>query len=273
MSELELRTWFDDVAVPEGTVEMLATVAREAVAPFARARRRRRATAAAVAAALAAAGAAVAYELLDDDGLSVPSGPPPAREARLDSPLLSQLPWLFQPSGAPRVDEVPAQPSLAFPAGTTHEEALRSLFASVVGEGALPAGTRLGPPLPGRAAVALDPQRGVRIDLRAPWGYAVPTGRIQGPGLHGDRRRAADHDPAGDRGPGVRRPADRRAAGGHPGGDPAPARLPGDPGRGDPAALRPDRRRVTLGHRILGSCVGSAYVGGQPRSTASGRSS
>jgi hypothetical protein len=183
VSELELRTWFDDVAIPEGTVERLASVAREAVAPVARARRRRRATVAAVAAALGAAGAAVAYELLDDDGLSVPSGPPPARQARLGSALLSQLPWLFQPTGAPRVDEEPAQPSLAFPAGTTHEEALRSLFASVVGEGALPAGTRLGPPLPGRVAVALDPRRGVRIDLRAPWGYAVPSGRIRAPGF------------------------------------------------------------------------------------------
>ena len=183
MSELELRTWFDDVAIPEGTVERLALVAREAVAPFARARRRRRATVAAVAAALASAGAAVAYELLDDDGLSVPSGPPPAREARLESPLLSRLPWLFQPTGAPRVDEVAAQPSLEFPAGTTHEEALRSLFASVVGQGALPAGTRLGPPLPGGAVVALDPTRGVRIDLRAPWGYAVPSGRIRAPGF------------------------------------------------------------------------------------------
>ena len=187
MSELELRDWFDDIAVPDGTVERLAAVAREAVAPFARARRRRRATVVAVATALAAAGAAVAHELLDDDGLSVPAGPAPARQARLESPLLSRLPWLFQPSGAPRIGEVAEQPSLAFPAGTGYGEAVRRLFASVVGRGALPEGATLAPPLPAGVVVELGGAgRGVRLDLRAPWGYELPSGRISAPGFTAD---------------------------------------------------------------------------------------
>jgi hypothetical protein len=139
---------------------------------------------AAVATALAAATAAVAYELLDDDGLSVPAGPPPARVARLESPLLSKLPWLFQPSGAPRIDEVPEQPSLAFPAGTSYGEAVTRLFETVTGEGALPEEATLERALPvGVVAELGGAGRGIRIDLRAPWGYDLPAGRISAPGF------------------------------------------------------------------------------------------
>jgi hypothetical protein len=184
MSELELQRWFDDVAVPEGTVDMLASVARDAVRPYARARRRRRAVVVAVAAALAAATAAVAYELLDDDGLSVPAGPPPARVARLESPLLSRLPWLFQPSGAPRIDEVPEQPSLIFPEGTSYGRGVTRLFEAVSAEGALPEEARLDRPLPAGVVAELGGAgRGVRIDLRAPYGYDLPSGRISAPGF------------------------------------------------------------------------------------------
>jgi hypothetical protein len=100
------------------------------------------------------------------------------------TPALAGAPWLSGPPGAPqRIDEVPPRPSLVFPAGTAYPRALQAFYDAVSGRGELPAGARLGPPLPEGKVVSLPPTSAgrVSIDLRAPFGYWVPSGVILAP--------------------------------------------------------------------------------------------
>jgi hypothetical protein len=100
------------------------------------------------------------------------------------SPELAGAPWLFQPDGSPRYDDEATRPSLVFPVGTTHAEALNQLYRSVALAGRLPAKSKLSPPLPaGKVFSPGTTRTGPAIDLRAPWGYD-PVGRqIAAPSL------------------------------------------------------------------------------------------
>lgn len=106
-----------------------------------------------------------------------------ARAAIDADPILSRAPWIRQHGARPRVQEVDPLPSLVFPAGVDYPAALQSLYTSVAATGRLPAGTALGPPLaPGRVVeLPTDPTRGVALDLRAPFGYALPGGQVLPP--------------------------------------------------------------------------------------------
>lgn len=135
------------------------------------------------AAALAvAAGSAVGAVTYLSDGGSI-GDTPAARERIADTPALAFGPWFHQPEGSPRLADVPARPSLVFPPGTTYEEAVGELLESVKSAGGIPAGTALADPLPSGKVIMTpaDPDDGIRLDLRAPFGYAVPSGRILPP--------------------------------------------------------------------------------------------
>jgi hypothetical protein len=111
----------------------------------------------------------------------VPAGPR-ARAAVAESAILAHAPWIRQSgAGAPLFQETPPVSSLTYPAGTTYAEALDRLLRSVVEHGALPEGTSLGPPLTGGVVWSGSPADRPSLDLRAPWGYAVPAGRIRAP--------------------------------------------------------------------------------------------
>jgi hypothetical protein len=179
----------DEIPVPEGLEDRVAAAARATVragGAGARVRRRRRRRVAILAtAALAAgvAGSAAGYWLATrDDGVNaVPAGPE-ARAAISESAVLARLPWLSQPGGSPALADTPAAPSLAFPPGTTYRVALDRLLRSVVERGALPEGTTIRTALP--AGVVWAPGGGrtaPRLDLRAPFGYVLASGRIQAP--------------------------------------------------------------------------------------------
>ena len=101
------------------------------------------------------------------------------------TPALAGAPWLTGGYPPTRIGEAAARPSLVFPPGTTYPEALQSFYAAVSRDGALPAGTKLGAPLP-LGKVVRRPGgsfRGLAIDLRAPFGYLVPSGVVLGPQL------------------------------------------------------------------------------------------
>jgi hypothetical protein len=151
---------------------------------------RRRAGALAVAGALVLAGSALAAALLTSGTSPDPrigSFVDPASEARFQSiPALADSPWPSGPGGgayATRIDQVPPRPSLAFPPGTTYAEAVQAFYDAVSRRGELPPGARLAAPLPAGKVAALpaDASMGVAIDLRAPFGYAVPSGVIRPP--------------------------------------------------------------------------------------------
>ena len=98
------------------------------------------------------------------------------------TPALDGAPWLS--GGAEQtIREVPPRPSLVFPAGTGYAEALQRFYDAVSREGRLPAGTHLGAPLPAGRVVSLPagPTDPLRLDLRAPFGYLVPSGTVLGP--------------------------------------------------------------------------------------------
>ncbi len=98
------------------------------------------------------------------------------------NPALAGAPWLS--GGAVQtIREVPPRPALVFPAGVGYAEALQQFYDAVSRDGALPAGTRLGDPLPVGKVAALDgsPRGVLRLDLRAPFGYLVPSGIVLGP--------------------------------------------------------------------------------------------
>lgn len=144
-------------------------------------RRRRTVTAVGIAGALlvaASATATVAHLTGGSFGSS-----PEARQKIASDPALAFGPWFHQPDGSPRLADVEPRPSLRFPPGTTYAQALTMLLVSVKDRGTIPDGTALEPPLPtGRVLVrSSDPAQGLAIDLRAPFGYALPGGRILPP--------------------------------------------------------------------------------------------
>lgn len=140
-----------------------------------------------VAAAIAlAAGIAVATTPLSVPWIGGPGGFPVASEdtraALEQDELLHDAPWLSQPHGSPPLDGVEALPSLAFPAGTTYQEAITALYVAVKRSGSVPAGATLGPPLPKDIVVARNADRTI-LSLTAPFGYDIGTGNVLMPGL------------------------------------------------------------------------------------------
>lgn len=184
--EQELARRLREIKTPEDLERRLIAASRAWVPSSGALRRRRRHRRAAVLVAVGLAlggGTAAGVALFDpfDGGLSVPAAEPAFRELAR-SEILARAPWLRQPAGAPRIQEVPALPSLTFPPGTTYQEALEALFVSVVERGRLPAGAGLGKPLP--LGVVWSPGTGgepAALDLRAPWAFTLPGGRIRTP--------------------------------------------------------------------------------------------
>ncbi len=182
--ERELERRLGELEAPEEVERRLVEASRAWVSGSARRRRRRRRVTVAVTIGLVlSGGTAAAVTLLHPFGwgLSVPAGQQAAQEIDR-SPVLSRAPWLRQPGGTPRIDQVPALPSVVFPAGTTYQQALEALLKSVVERGSLPAEAELAAPLaPG---VVWSPEKEgslPALDLRAPWGYTLPGGLIRTP--------------------------------------------------------------------------------------------
>jgi hypothetical protein len=103
-----------------------------------------------------------------------------AVKALAKTPALAGAPWIFQSGDSSRLDETEVRPGLAFPPGTTYDEALDLLYRAVSESGTLPEGTKLVPPL--AAGKVLQPPTagvGLVVDLRAPWGYHSPSGRTR----------------------------------------------------------------------------------------------
>jgi hypothetical protein len=111
----------------------------------------------------------------------------PRAEARiLADPVLSELSWLVPgPFGPRHIAQAGPHRSIAFPPGVTYHQAVTRLFVSVTEDGVLPAGARLGPPLPAGKVVRFpaSPGAGIALDLQAPFGYDVPSGRVTTPTL------------------------------------------------------------------------------------------
>lgn len=96
-----------------------------------------------------------------------------ARAAQVLShdPVLGGLAWIFaDPTGQRSVDEVDPAPSLRFPEGTTHQEALQALYVAIAARGELPEGATLAAPLAPRT-LAINEEGGFRLGLTAPFGY------------------------------------------------------------------------------------------------------
>jgi hypothetical protein len=136
--------------------------------------------------ALLIAGAALAANLIDwDAGSTGRTGAFVSRDAArrfAATGALAGAPWLS--GGATQtIREVPPRPSLVFPPGTGYRQALQQFYDAASREGRLPAGTRLGEPLPVGKVVSLPAGPGdpLRLDLRAPFGYLVPSGTVLGP--------------------------------------------------------------------------------------------
>lgn len=115
-------------------------------------------------------------------GASIEFRSPQAVAALGNNSALAAAPWLFQPKGSPIYAAEAVRPSLAFPVGTTYAQALEALYASVATTGGIPAGAKLGKPLPaGQVLVPGTKTSGVVLDLRAPWGYEETSGAIASP--------------------------------------------------------------------------------------------
>lgn len=168
-----------------------------------RLRSRRRATWIVALAALAvvAAGALAARSLFDRAEPGVANTVDPSAARRLArEPALAAAPWLASGRGrVARIGEVGPRPSLVFAPGVDRQEALQRLYDAVSRSGELPAGARLGPPLPRGRIVAYPPDEahGIAIDLRAPFGYDPASGAILTPGLIGVSKAIAPMPGAG----------------------------------------------------------------------------
>src|SRR5437899_1382756 len=133
--------------------------------------RRRRTWIIALAALAATTGGALAARALLQGGeRTAVLVDPHAAERLARNPALADAPWLQGPGGVAYIQQAAPRPSLVFPPGVSYPEALQRFYDAVSRHGALPAGTRLGPPLPAGKIVALpaDSRHGVAIDLRAP---------------------------------------------------------------------------------------------------------
>jgi VCBS repeat protein/FG-GAP repeat protein len=129
-------------------------------------------------------GALAARELLQGGERTAVLVDRSAAERLARSPALADAPWLQGAGGVAYIQEVAPRPSLVFPPGVSYPEALQRFYDAVSRHGTLPAGSRLGPPLPVGKIVAFpaDSAHGVAIDLRAPFGYDNDTGAINTPG-------------------------------------------------------------------------------------------
>jgi hypothetical protein len=179
-----IRRAMEDAGPSDDVVERArrtAVRAAQAAAPAARRFRSRRSVLsfALAGAILTAGGATAAVMLSGGSSATVPVSP--EAEVALRESVVGRAAWL-RPGydGSPLVQVVPRLPSLRFPAGTTYAQALRGLVASVGREGTMPRAARFAPPLP-RGAVWAPYRRGPRLDLTAPFGYAIPTGAIRPP--------------------------------------------------------------------------------------------
>jgi hypothetical protein len=119
----------------------------------------------------------------NEEGRTVPEGPPGAQQGRAESPYLGGLPWLWQPQGNRVVTDAPKSTvGLAFPSSVPYREAVESLYMSVTQSGTLPSA----------ATVVAAPPRGIVlqreagryvISLAAPWGYDPTSGVVRLPRL------------------------------------------------------------------------------------------
>lgn len=95
---------------------------------------------------------------------------------------LSKVPWLAQPNGSPRIDDVPNYPSIEFPVGVSYQSALDELYRSVAGLGRLPTGVVVRAPLPrGRVMRAATSLEGLRLSLTAPYGWDTVSRTVTPP--------------------------------------------------------------------------------------------
>lgn len=164
-------------------IEQMGRLQPHAAASPPRRRRRRKAVAVGVAAALLGATGAAAAVLINRSHPSVQMSSE-ARAGIEESPTLANAPWLYQSDGASHIDQVTRRSSIRFPPGTTYAQALQRLMRSVLETGTLPKGVIVEPPL----AEHVVWQRGTkvtgpRLDLTAPWGFALPSGLIRTPSL------------------------------------------------------------------------------------------
>lgn len=124
-----------------------------------------------------------------DDAMLQADCVPGAEAAREAEPHLRRAPWLYTrldgARGGPyRIQNARERPSLAFPPGVTRAQAIRSLYVAAVLHGRLPAEAAVAAPLPvGTVFQPAGAGRGVRIDLRAPFGYDPARGWIFGMGI------------------------------------------------------------------------------------------
>lgn len=83
------------------------------------------------------------------------------------------------------ISELPAsRPSIVFPAGTNYAEALGALHqVRLRAPDALPAGARLGAPLPEGIVMAVTTDGSLRLDSRAPFGYDPREGWLTEPSV------------------------------------------------------------------------------------------
>lgn len=138
-----------------------------------------------VVAAVTVGGVAMAIALSgNEEGRTVPEGPPGGRQGRAESPYLGGLPWLWQPKGNRVVTDAPkGAVGLAFPDSVPYREAVESLYVSVTQSGTLPsAATVVAAPPRGIVLQRREPGRYV-ISLAAPWGYDPTSGVVRLPQL------------------------------------------------------------------------------------------
>lgn len=117
------------------------------------------------------------------DSPTVPLNPDAAAGVA-ESPTIAGAPWLFQRQGSPHILTVQQRGSLQLKPGTRYGDALDRLLRSVAETGTIPAGLTVAAPLPRGVVWQTGTRtRGPRLDLTAPWGYTLPTGKIRTPTL------------------------------------------------------------------------------------------
>ena len=92
-------------------------------------------------------------------------------------PATDILPGGYERTRTPRYADLPARPSLLFPAGVTYSQALERYIAARARGKILPAGVVLADPLPAGKVVLVSNGR-VRLDPAAPLGYSATTGLV-----------------------------------------------------------------------------------------------
>ena len=95
-------------------------------------------------------------------------------------PATEFLPGGYERTRPPRYADLPARPSLLFPAGVTYSQALKQYSAARAKGRILPTGVVLADPLPAGKVVLVSNGR-VRLDPAAPLGYSATTGLVNVP--------------------------------------------------------------------------------------------